>query len=80
MLKLKNHSVVSDSLQPHGSQHARPPCPSPPNEANMVTRIITHGYVREGRKVTFIETLECKLNEHTVNHSFLNVTNALYPG
>ena len=22
-------SVVSDSLQPHGSQHARPPCPSP---------------------------------------------------
>ena len=24
-----NHSVVSDSLQPHESQHARPPCPSP---------------------------------------------------
>ena len=24
-----NHSVVSDSLRPHGSQHARPPCPSP---------------------------------------------------
>ena len=22
-------SVVSDSLQPHGTQHARPPCPSP---------------------------------------------------
>ena len=22
------HSVVSDSLQPHESQHARPPCPS----------------------------------------------------
>ena len=22
-------SVVSDSLQPHGLQHARPPCPSP---------------------------------------------------
>ena len=34
--KIKNHvsvqfsrSVVSDSLQPHESQHARPPCPSP---------------------------------------------------
>ena len=25
-----SHSVVSDSLQPHGLQHARPPCPSPP--------------------------------------------------
>ena len=24
-----SHSVVSDSLQPHGMQHARPPCPSP---------------------------------------------------
>ena len=24
-----NHSVVSDSLPPHGLQHARPPCPSP---------------------------------------------------
>ena len=22
-------SVVSDSLRPHESQHARPPCPSP---------------------------------------------------
>ena len=26
---LLSHSVVSDSLQPHGLQHARPPCPSP---------------------------------------------------
>ena len=24
-----SHSIVSDSLQPHGMQHARPPCPSP---------------------------------------------------
>ena len=24
-----NHSVVSDSLRPHGRQHARAPCPSP---------------------------------------------------
>ena len=24
-----SHSVVSDSLQPHGVQHAKPPCPSP---------------------------------------------------
>ena len=24
-----SHSVVSDSLLPHESQHARPPCPSP---------------------------------------------------
>ena len=24
-----SHSVVSDSLQPHESQHARPPCSSP---------------------------------------------------
>ena len=24
-----SHSVVCDSLRPHGLQHARPPCPSP---------------------------------------------------
>ena len=24
-----SRSVVSESLQPHESQHARPPCPSP---------------------------------------------------
>ena len=24
-----SHLVISDSLQPHGLQHARPPCPSP---------------------------------------------------
>ena len=24
-----SHSVISDSLWPHGSQHTRPPCPSP---------------------------------------------------
>ena len=24
-----NHSVMSNSLWPHGPQHARPPCPSP---------------------------------------------------
>ena len=24
-----SHSVVTDSLRPHESQHARPPCPSP---------------------------------------------------
>ena len=28
-----SHSVMSDSLQPHGLQHARPPCPSPTPEA-----------------------------------------------
>ena len=25
-----SHSVMSDSLRPHGLQHTRPPCPSPP--------------------------------------------------
>ena len=29
MEKTLSHSVVSDSLRPHESQHARPPCPSP---------------------------------------------------
>ena len=28
-----SHSVVSDSLWPHGPQHTRPPCPSPTSRA-----------------------------------------------
>ena len=28
-----SHSVVSDSLQPHGLQHSRPPCPSPNSQS-----------------------------------------------
>ena len=28
-----SHSVVSDSLQPHELQHARPPCPSPNSQS-----------------------------------------------
>ena len=29
-----SHSVVSDSLQPHEQQHAKPPCPSPTPRAH----------------------------------------------
>ena len=29
-----SHSVVSNSLRPHESQHARPPCPSPTPEVH----------------------------------------------
>ena len=29
LLLFFSHPVVSDSLQPHGLQHSRPPCPSP---------------------------------------------------
>ena len=28
-------SVVSDSLRPHESQHARPPCPSPNSQSSL---------------------------------------------
>ena len=34
-------SVVSDSLQPHESQHARPPCPSPTPEVHSDSRAST---------------------------------------
>ena len=33
-----SHSVVSDSLQPYESQHARPPCPSPSPGAHSDSR------------------------------------------
>ena len=33
-----SYSVVSDSLWPHGLQHARPPCPSPTPRVNSNSR------------------------------------------
>jgi len=33
-----SHSIVSDSLRPHGLQHARPPCPSPTPRAYSNSR------------------------------------------
>ena len=33
-----SRSVVSDSLQPHESQHARPPCPSPTHGVHWDSR------------------------------------------
>ena len=33
-----SHSVVSDSLPPHESQHARPPCPSPTRSLYLHTK------------------------------------------
>ena len=34
-----SHSVVSDSLWPHGLQHARPPCPSQPQSFHKLMSI-----------------------------------------
>ena len=34
-----SHSVVSDSLRPHESQHARPPCPSPSPRVHSDSRL-----------------------------------------
>ena len=35
------HSVVSDSLRPHESQHSRPPCPSPTPRAYPNSRTLS---------------------------------------
>ena len=37
-----SHSVVSNSLRPHESQHARPPCPSPTPGVHSDSRPLSH--------------------------------------
>ena len=39
-----SRSVVSDSLQPHESQHARPPCPSPTPGVHLDSRPSSQWY------------------------------------
>ena len=36
-----SRSVVSDSLRPHESQHARPPCPSPTPGVHSDSRLLS---------------------------------------
>ena len=61
-----SHSVMSDSLRPHESQHARPPCPSttPGVHSNHVHRVsdtiqpshpLSSLYVRQQKKHRCIE-------------------------
>ena len=36
-----SHSVMSDSLRPHESQHTRPPCPSPTPRVHSNSRLLS---------------------------------------
>ena len=38
-------TVVSDSLQPHGLQHARPPCPSPTPKLMSIESVVPSNYL-----------------------------------
>ena len=44
-----SRSVVSDSLRPHGLQHARPPCPSPTpgvySNSNSIELVMTSNHL-----------------------------------
>ena len=40
-------SVVSNSLRPHESQHARPPCPSPTPEVHSDSRFLGQSQITE---------------------------------
>ena len=43
-----SRSVMSDSLQPHESQHARPPCPSPTPQPRQHIKKQRHYFTKEG--------------------------------
>ena len=49
-----SHLVVSNSLQPHGLQHARPPCPSPSPEVCSSSCPL-----QNGQNVSYIFTIKC---------------------
>ena len=40
-----SHSVMSDSLRPHESQHARPPCPSPTLEVYPIESVMPSNHL-----------------------------------
>ena len=40
-----SHSVMSDSLRPHESQHARPPCPSPTPGVHSIESVMPSSHL-----------------------------------
>ena len=51
-----SHSVMSDSLQPHGLQHARLPCPSPTPGAYLNSCPLSHDAIQPSHHYTGIFT------------------------
>ena len=52
-----SRSVVSDSLRPHESQHARPPCPSPTPGVHPDSRFYVRGVVETVKKLRWEPTV-----------------------
>ena len=59
-------SVVSDSLQPHELQHARPPCPSPTLGVHSGSTLILH------TSKVMLKILQARLQQY-VNREFPDV-------
>ena len=70
-----SHSVVSDSLWPHGLQHARPPCPSPTPGVTQTLSLSPHTHIHTYVVVVqspspflfFCDTVDCSPSGSSVH-------------
>ena len=54
-----SRSVVSDSLRPHESQHARPPCPSPEGTYQRINFFFSNLFLSISRSVGVLHKFVC---------------------
>ena len=57
-------SVVSDSLQPHGLQHTRPPCPSPTPKAGSNSCSLSRYAIQPSQPLSFSFPPAFNLSHH----------------
>ena len=58
-----SHSVMSDSLWPHESQHARPPCPSPNPRVHSDSRRVSDA-IQPSHPLSSPSSLAFNLSQH----------------
>ena len=63
-----SHSVVSDSLQPHGLQHARPPCPSPTHGVYPNSCPLSRWYLPTISYYILYTKIKSGVNIHSIQH------------
>ena len=75
-----SRSVVSDSLRPHESQHARPPCPSPTPGVHPNSLVLSHMYICFSGSLPISVITECFMGflRYTVGVFLINIYTPLF--
>ena len=70
-------SVVSDSLRPHESQHARPPCPSPTPGVHSIESVMPSSHLILCRPLLFLPLIPPSIR--VFSNTIYSIINSIGP-